>query len=280
MRGIKSFHSIFVEMDLEKLLQEVITAVKETGNFIAAERKTFSQKDIEAKDRNDLVSYVDKQSEQQLIKKLGKILPEAGFIAEESSPDKNTKELNWIIDPLDGTTNFIHNIPAYAVSVALASKTEILLGVVYNIPQDELFYAHKNGKAFLNGKEIFVSKSDKFADCLIATGFPVKDFSRMKNFQNTTEFFMQNTRGLRRIGAAAVDLCYVACGRFDAFFEYNLSPWDVAAGALIVKQAGGKVSDFSGGENYIFGREAVASNSSIYVIFREIVKSNFIPKNT
>lgn len=265
-------------MELEVILQEVIKAVKETGNFIGTERKTFSLKDIEAKDRNDLVSYVDKEAEQQLIQKLGKILPEAGFIAEESSPNKNTKELNWIIDPLDGTTNFIHNIPAYAVSVALASKTEILIGVVYNIPQDELFYAHKDGKAFLNGKEISVSKTEKFADCLIATGFPVKDFARMQGFQNTTEYFMQNTRGLRRIGAAAVDLCYVACGRFDAFFEYNLSPWDIAAGALIVKQAGGRVSDFNGGENYLFGKEAIASNAGIYKSFREIVKSNFIDK--
>ncbi len=263
-------------MELEVILQEVIKAVKETGNFIAAERKNFSLKDIEAKDRNDLVSYVDKQAEKQLIQKLGKILPEAGFIAEESSPDKNTKELNWIIDPLDGTTNFIHDIPAYAVSVALASKTEILIGVVYNIPQDELFYAHKDGKAFLNGKEISVSKTEKFADCLIATGFPVKDFTRMQGFQNTTEYFMQNTRGLRRMGAAAVDLCYVACGRFDAFFEYNLSPWDIAAGALIVKQAGGKVSDFTGGENYLFGREAVASNKNIYKGFYAVVNKNFI----
>lgn len=265
-------------MEPENLIKQVIQAVKETGNFIAAERKTFSSKDIEAKDRNDLVSYVDKQAELQLIEKLGKILPEAGFIAEESSPDKNSKEFNWIIDPLDGTTNFIHNIPAYAVSIALAGKTETLLGVVYNIPQDEMFYAHKDGKAFLNGKEISVSKADKFADCLIATGFPVKDFARLQSFQKTTEYFMQNTRGLRRMGAAAVDLCYVACGRFDAFFEYNLSPWDVAAGALIVKQAGGQVSDFGGGENYLFGKEAVASNSNIYKAFQAVVKSNFIAK--
>ncbi len=265
-------------MKFEHLLKQVIQTVKEIGNFIGEERKTFSNKDIETKNRNDLVSYVDKQAELQLIEKLRKILPEADFIAEESSPDKNTKELNWIIDPLDGTTNFIHNIPAYAVSVALATKTETLLGVVYNIPQDELFYAHKDGKAFLNEKEISVSKTDKFADCLIATGFPVKDFSRLQGFIDTSSYFMKNTRGLRRMGAAAVDLCYVACGRFDAFFEYNLSPWDVAAGALIVKQAGGKVSDFTGAENYLFGREIAVSNSNIYKIFLKVVKSNFIAK--
>jgi myo-inositol-1(or 4)-monophosphatase len=263
-------------MDLEKILQQVIKSVRETGDFIGNERKTFSQNDVEAKDRNDLVSYVDKQAEKQLIEKLGKVLPEAGFIAEESSPDANAKELNWIIDPLDGTTNFIHNIPAYAVSVALASKTATLLGVVYNIPQNEMFYAHKDGKAFMNGKEIFVSKNDEMGACLIATGFPVKNFDRLEGFQNTAEYFMKNTRGIRRMGAAAIDLCYVACGRFDAYFEYNLSPWDVAGGALIVKQAGGVVTDFSGDKNYIFGRETIASSEGMYKEVYEIVKENFV----
>lgn len=262
-------------MDLEKLLQQVIKTAKQTGHFIGEERKIFSQKDVEAKDRNDLVSYVDKQAELQLIEKLGKLVPEAGFIAEESSPGTNNKDLNWIIDPLDGTTNFIHNIPAYAISVALANNTETLLGVVYNIPQNELFYAHKNGKAFLNEKEITVSKNAKLADCLIATGFPVKNFDRLQGFESTVEHFIKNTRGLRRMGAAAVDLCYVACGRFDAFFEYNLSPWDVAGGALIVQQAGGTVSDFSGGRNYLFGKECIAASSNVYNEVFEIVNRNF-----
>ncbi|MGZ3865235.1 MAG: inositol monophosphatase family protein [Bacteroidia bacterium] len=262
-------------MELENILQQVLLAVKETGKFVENERRTFSQSEVEAKDRNDLVSYVDKQSEKQLIEKLGKILPEAGFIAEESSPDTNSKGLNWIIDPLDGTTNFIHNIPAYAVSVALAKGNELLIGVVYNIPQDELFYAHKDGKAFLNGEEISVSKNAVMGNCLMATGFPVKNFDRLEGFQNTTEYFMKNTRGLRRMGAAAVDLCYVACGRFDGFFEYNLSPWDVAGGALIVKQAGGVVTDFKGGGNYIFGRETVAASANMYKEFSAIVAKNF-----
>ena len=262
-------------MNMENILQQVIKAVEETGAFIAKERKTFSAKDILAKDTNDLVSYVDMQSELLLIEKLSKIVPEAGFIAEESSPDTNTNELNWIIDPLDGTTNFIHNIPAYAVSVALAGKNEILLGVVFNIPQSELFYAHKSGKAFCNGKEITVSKNAKMGDCLIATGFPVKNFERLKEFQSTTEYFMKNTRGLRRMGAAAVDLCYVACGRFDGFFEYNLNAWDVAAGALIVERAGGKVSDFKGEKNYLFGKEIVACSAGVNSEFQKIVENNF-----
>jgi myo-inositol-1(or 4)-monophosphatase len=265
-------------MELESLLGKVILQAEKTGNFIAEERKTFSEQKAQVKDRNDLVSYVDKEAEQQLIEGLKKILPEAGFIAEESHPGKSGQELNWIIDPLDGTTNFIHNIPAYAVSVALARKEELLLGVVYNIPQKEMFSAHADGKAFLNGKEINVSKHEKLADCLIATGFPVKDFARLQGFLDTSSHFMQNTRGLRRMGAAAVDLCYVACGRFDAFFEYNLNAWDVAAGALIVKQAGGNVTDFKGGNKFLFGKEMVAANSKIYTEFQEIVAQHFAPK--
>lgn len=264
-------------MNLEQLLGKAVKIVEEVGVFIAAESKTFSEKDILSKDTNDLVSYVDKESEKRLIEELAKLLSEAGFIAEESSPAANTKEYNWIIDPLDGTTNFIHNMPTYAISVALAKGNEILLGVVFNIPQNEMFYAHKNGKAFLNGKEISVSATSKMADCLVATGFPVKNFDRLEGFQRTTEYFMKNTRGIRRIGAAAVDLCYVACGRFDGFFEYNLNAWDVAAGALIIERAGGKISDFKGGNDYLFGKEIIATNKNIHAGFVEIVDVNFNP---
>jgi myo-inositol-1(or 4)-monophosphatase len=265
-------------MELEKLLQDTISIVKETGAFIAQERKTFSEKDVLSKDTNDLVSYVDKEAEARLIEGLGRLLPEAGFVAEESSPQANAAGLSWIIDPLDGTTNFIHQVPSYAISVALASGNEILLGVVYNIPQQEMFYAHKEGKAFMNGREIAVSRHSQMADCLVATGFPVKNFDRLEGFQKTTEYFMKNTRGLRRLGAAAVDLCYVACGKFDGFFEYNLNAWDVAAGALIVERAGGKTSDFTGGNNYLFGKEMIAANANIYAQFQQVVNAGFTPK--
>lgn len=265
-------------MELEKILGETVRIVEGVGAYIASERRTFSEKDILSKDKNDLVSHVDKESEKLLIDQLKKLVPEAGFIAEESSPDRNTKELNWIIDPLDGTTNFIHSMPTYAISVALAKENEILLGVVFNVPMNEMFSAHKEGKAFLNGKEIQVSKSERLGDCLVATGFPVKNFERLEEFQKTTEYFMKNTRGIRRIGAAAVDLCYVACGRFDGFFEYNLNAWDVAAGALIVERAGGKMSDFSGGNEYLFGKEIIATNGKIYKEFQQVVSHNFSPK--
>lgn len=259
----------------EKILQETITVVRAAGDFIAAERRNFSEARIEAKGTNDLVSYVDKEAEKLLINDLQNILPQAGFIAEESAPGKSKSEWNWIIDPLDGTTNFIHNIPAYAVSVALARGNDIQVGVIYNIPQQEMFYASRGGKAFLNNKTIKVSQHAKLGDCLVATGFPVKNFDRIQGFQKATEYFMRNTRGIRRLGAAAVDLCYVACGRFDGFFEYNLNAWDVAAGALIVEAAGGTVSDFNGSGNYLFGKAIIASNEKVYNEFQKVVSEGF-----
>ena len=262
-------------MEIEKILKETIGVVRAAGDFIAAERRTFSETRIEVKGTNDLVSYVDKETEKRLMAALQKFLPQAGFIAEESAPEQNKSEWNWIIDPLDGTTNFVHNIPAYAVSVALARGNEIQVGVIYNIPQQEMFYASRGGKAFLNDKIIKVSQHEKLSDCLVATGFPVKNFDRMQSFQKTTEHFMRNTRGIRRLGAAAVDLCYVACGRFDGFFEYNLNAWDVAAGALIVEAAGGKVTDFSGAGNYLFGKEIIASSENVYNEFQKVVREGF-----
>jgi myo-inositol-1(or 4)-monophosphatase len=266
---------IFARVNLEKILQDTLAVVHETGEFIARERSTFSDKRVEAKGTNDLVSYVDKESEKRLMDRLQQVFPQAGFIAEESAPDNNRKEWNWIIDPLDGTTNFIHNIPSYAVSVALAHRTEVQAGVVYNIPLQEMFYAQRGGNAYLNGQEIRVAESGRLSDCLVATGFPVKNFDRIEGFQRTTEHFMRHTRGIRRLGAAAVDLAYVACGRFNGFFEYNLNAWDVAAGALIVERAGGKVTDFKGGGDYLFGKEIIACSENVYKEFQQVVSRSF-----
>jgi len=149
----------------------------------------------------------------------------------------------------------------------LQEKDKTVLGLIYEIGFDECFYAIKNKKAFLNGKEIKVTNTSKVQDSLIATGFPYYDYKKLSQFMESLKHFMQNSHGLRRLGSAATDLAYVACGRFDAFYEYSLSPWDVAAGAFIVEQAGGKVSDFSGGNNYINGKEIIASNSNLYYNF-------------
>lgn len=260
--------------DLKQITEQVISLVKEVGEFIRTERKTFSYSNVEVKGLNDLVSYVDKTSEKLLVEKLSLIVPEAGFIVEENTKT-GTKEYNWIVDPLDGTTNFVHGIPCYAVSIALEFKGEIIIGVVYEVAQDECFSAYKNGGSFLNGNKILVSQRQNLAESLIATGFPIYNFSRIDAYINTIVSLMKSTHGIRRIGAAAADLCYLACGRVDAFFEYNLNSWDVAAGALIVKEAGGTVCDFEGNANWLFGKEIIATNKKLQTEFEALIKNNF-----
>lgn len=260
---------------MEKLCLEVCNLTKEVGKFIRTEGKRFSTASIEIKGKNDFVSYVDKTSEKLLIEKLSVLLPEAGFIAEEGTSTKKGETYNWIIDPLDGTTNFIHGIPCYAISIALKRNNNIVLGVIYEINLDECFYAWEGGKAYLNQKEISVSQAPTLADSLLATGFPYYDYARQEEYMNLLKYFMKHTHGIRRLGSAATDLAYVACGRFDGFYEYSLQPWDVAAGAFIVQQAGGKVADFKGGDNYIFGKEIVAGNSLCFTEFLNSVIKHF-----
>jgi myo-inositol-1(or 4)-monophosphatase len=188
------------------------------------------------------------------------MLPGSGFIAEEGTSTKKSDTYNWIIDPLDGTTNFSHGVPVFAVSIALMKRNELVLGVVYEINRDECFHAVKGQGAFLNHVSIKVSPVQTIDKALLATGFPYYNFDQMKQYLAILDEFMKGTHGLRRMGSAAVDLAYTACGRFEGFFEYNLQPWDVAAGALIVKEAGGLVTDFSGGNDFLFGRQIVAGN--------------------
>lgn len=261
--------------NLQTLCQEVCTLSKEVGIFIKSERNKFSVDKIEIKGKNDLVSYVDKTSEKLIVEKLSQLLPESGFIAEEGTSSKKGEHYNWVIDPLDGTTNFIHGIPCYAISIALMRNNVLVLGVVYEINFDECFYAWEGSKAYLNGNEIHVSATSKLADSLLATGFPYYDYNRMDEYMEVFKHFMKHTHGLRRLGSAATDLAYVACGRFEGFYEYSLQPWDVAAGAFIVQQAGGKVTDFKGEENYIFGREIVAGNAACFDEFIDVVKHYF-----
>lgn len=263
-----------MEIDLKQITEQVVTLAVEVGVFIRTERQTFSYNKVEIKGLNDLVSYVDKTSEKLLVDKLSQIFPEAGFIVEENTKSE-TKEYNWIVDPLDGTTNFVHGIPCYAISIALEYKGDIICGVVYEVAQNECFSAYKNGGAFLNGKLIQVSERKKLSESLIATGFPIYNFTRIAGFLKTLEILMHSTHGIRRIGAAAADLCYLACGRVDAFFEYNLNAWDVAAGALIVEEAGGFVSDFNGSGNWLFGKEIVATNKNLQTEFGGLIKKQF-----
>ena len=264
-------------MNYENICNKVIDLSKSVGEFIRQENNKFTPDKIENKGLHDFVSYVDKAAEQKLVDELSKIIPEAGFIAEEGTSTKKGIEYNWIIDPLDGTTNFIHGLFPFAISIALMQKEDIVLGVIYEIGLDEMFYAWKGSKAFLNKKEIKVTDVEKVKDSFIATGFPYYDFNYVDSYMKSLLYFMKNTPGVRRLGSAATDLAYVACGRFDAFYEYSLSPWDVAAGAFIVQQAGGRISDFKGNNNYIFGKEIIATNNKLFEEFAKIVKGFIYP---
>lgn len=252
-----------MQINLKELTLSVCSIAREAGAFMANERNSFDDSKIEHKGLHDLVSYVDKSSEELIINKLLTLLPNAGFIAEEGTNNTRGERFNWIIDPLDGTTNYIHGLPIYSVSIALMDADELVIGVVYEVGHDECFYAWKDGGAYLNDKKICVSNRTDMHQALLATGFPYADFSRMDQYLNFFKWAMTNSRGIRRLGSAAADLAYVACGRFDAFWEYSLKPWDVAAGALLVKEAGGKVTDYQGGETYLFGKEIVATNNII-----------------
>jgi myo-inositol-1(or 4)-monophosphatase len=265
-------------IDFETLHQQVIAIVKKAGLFIKEQNINFDSHVIEVKSLNQLVSYVDKEAEMILVKGLSILMPESGFITEEETVEKSQAEYIWIIDPLDGTTNFAHKLPVFSVSVALQRNGQSVLGFVYDICNDEMFSAYEGGSAYLNGKPIRVSSVPSLDKSLLATGFPYYDFKQMPEYLETLKHFMKHTHGLRRMGSAAIDLAYTACGRFDGFFEYGLQPWDVAGGTFILKQAGGVVSDFEGGNDYIFGKTIVGSNAHLYQEFLEVLQSYFKPQ--
>ena len=262
-------------MNLKIITNQVCNLARAVGKFIQIEAHQFREADIEFKGLHNLVTYVDKKAEERLINELSMLIPKAGFIAEESPNIETKLEFNWIIDPLDGTTNFIHGVPVYCISIALEYKSEIILGVVYEINRDECFYSWKGEKAYLNNKSIQVSQTSNLDDSLLATGFPYYDYGRLDEYLQLFKYFMQHTRGVRRLGSAAADLTYVACGRFDGFYEYGLQSWDVAAGSFLVSQAGGLNTDFKGSSDYIFGKEIISSNKNIYKELSAAIKNHF-----
>ncbi|AGA77121.1 inositol monophosphatase family protein [Echinicola vietnamensis] len=251
-------------MEINELLDKTIAIAREAGAFIRRERQSFDLNKVEHKGFNDLVSYVDKEAEKIVVSGLQEILPEAGFITEEGTINKEGEVYNWIVDPLDGTTNFVHGVPVFSVSIALMKDGEIILGVVYEVNNNECFYATKGGGAFCNDTPIGVSPTPSLSAGLVATGFPYSAFEEVDKYLGLLKDIIQHSHGVRRIGSAAVDLCYVAAGRMDGYFEYNLNSYDVAGGVIILQEAGGKVTDFSGGDDYVFGRELVGSNEKIH----------------
>lgn len=259
-------------MDLELLCRQIEKTARMAGNFIEGEINKFNiVSDTRVKGLNNFVTYVDKGSEEMIVESLGSLLPEAGFIAEEGTSVKKGPRYNWVIDPLDGTTNFLHGVRPFAVSIGLKEYDEIIAGVVHEVGGNETFTAWKNGGAWLNGKKISVSNSAKLSDSLVATGFPYNLFDRLEPYMDLLSYLVRNSHGVRRLGSASIDLAYVACGRFDLFFEYDLKPWDIAAGMILVREAGGVFSDFSGNFSNLSGDETIASNSMVYPEILEII---------
>ncbi|MDX2188274.1 MAG: inositol monophosphatase family protein [Bacteroidota bacterium] len=248
-----------------EICKKTIEIVQQTGVFIKKEWEGFDWDKIEYKGVNNLVSYVDKEAEKILVKGLSSILPEAGYITEEGTVAQRTnEEYVWLIDPLDGTTNFMHGLPLYSISVGLMRGNEMVVGVILDPSRGECFHAAKGEGAFCNNKPIKVSKAKELSQSLLATGFPYHDFEKVPYFLNVLSDFMKSSHGIRRCGSAAIDLAWVACGRFEAYYEWSINSWDVAAGVLIVQEAGGKVTDFMGGDDYIFSHKIVASCGSIH----------------
>jgi len=261
-------------MNYKDLCLQVQEIARETGKFIREEGKKIKVSDIEFKGITSLVTYVDKTAEARIVAAVKQLVPDSGFVAEEGTADSHNEKYTWIIDPLDGTTNFIHGIAPHSVSIALKEDDKIVLGVVYEVKLNEMFYAWKDSAAYLNGNKIRVSPNSKSEHALIATGFPYYDFDRVDAYIAAMKHLMKHTRGLRRLGSAAVDLSYVAAGRFDAFYEHALHAWDVAAGAFIIQQAGGKITDFNGGENWLFGGEIIAASNNYFDDFYQIINQN------
>lgn len=260
-------------IDLLSLAHRAEQLIRETGFWMKTQR--VNAEEIEIKTTNNLVSFVDKESERRLVEGLKTLLPEAGFIAEEGTGEK-AEEWNWVIDPLDGTTNFLHDVPIWCISVALCHKNKAVIGIIYDPNKDEMFVASRGNGSFLNGKRIQTSTRSILMDSLLVTGFPYDDFGREEQYIELFRSLMKKTRGIRRLGSAALDLAWVACGRFEAFYEYGLNPWDVAAGVILVEEAGGDVSGFYDGDP-IFEEDIIASNGLIHQELKQLTQAFFQP---
>jgi myo-inositol-1(or 4)-monophosphatase len=248
------------------MLNIAIKAARSAGGIINRASLDLDLLKINTKSPNDFVTEVDHKAEAIIIETLLGAYPGHSILAEESGRAHGAKdsEFVWIIDPLDGTTNFIHGFPVYSVSIALAFRGQVQQAVVYDPTRNDLYFASKGRGAFLNDKRLRVSKRIRLAECLIGTGFPFRKGDNFKRYMQMFEVVMQSCAGLRRPGSAALDLCYVAAGYTDGFFETGLSPWDIAAGSLMVTEAGGLIGNFTGEADYLYQREVLAGSPKIY----------------
>jgi myo-inositol-1(or 4)-monophosphatase len=258
-------------------------AAIEAGARVAESYATLQETDISEKHTNDLVTVVDVASQEMIIEKLREHFPGDFIVAEESVDESlNAGEAahsarRWFIDPLDGTTNYIHTFPMFAVSLALESDGELVMGVTYDPLKKELFWAVRGGGAFLNGKKLAVSTIEDRHRTLLGTGFPFRARVFLDDYLKTFHYFFNNSRGIRRAGSATLDLAYVAAGRLDAFWELTLSPWDIAAGVVLIEEAGGVVTDFFGGRSFLSTGHIVASNGRFHEWMLEEIERVFSP---
>jgi len=247
-----------------------VEAAGQAARLIRAHAGHVEAAAVREKGLHDLVSYVDEQAQQAILEVLQAAYPGYAVLAEEGAADvlpaAEAESYRWIIDPLDGTTNFTHGVPPYAVSIALQYEAEVIVGVVLDVTRDELFTAVRGGGCYANGRRCRVSGAATLGESLLTTGFPYRSFGHLDAYLDVLRTLMQQTRGIRRPGAAAVDLAYIACGRFDGFFETGLMPWDVAAGALLVEEAGGRVSDYRDVRNPFFEGQILATNGRLHPV--------------
>ena len=256
---------------MHPMLNIAVKAARRAGAIINRASQDIGTLTVKSKNFNDFVSEVDVAAERAIIETLKDAYPTHGFLGEESGSASNESDFIWIIDPLDGTTNFLHGFPQYCVSIALQHKGEITQAVIYEPNRNDLYTATKGRGAFLNDKRIRVSKCDKLQESLIGTGFPFRDFKHLDTYLGMIKSMLQKTTGIRRPGSAALDLAYVANGSLDGFWEIGLSPWDIAAGGLLVREAGGIISNLNGKDGWLQSGNVLAASPKIYDAMVEVL---------
>ncbi len=259
------------------MLNLAIEAAREAGKYLKYNVGKVRNVETKKGEERNLVSEIDRGSEEKIIGMIKSRYPSHAILAEESGAEETAAEFKWIIDPLDGTTNYLHHVPIYCVTIAIEHKGEIIAGVVYDPNLDELFTAEKGSGAYLNGKRLRVSGTSELIDGLLVTGFP---YDIARNPDHAIERFVRlllAAGGMRRLGSAALDLSYVTAGRFDGFWEVSLNPWDMAAGVLLVQEAGGRVTDFSGVGPNIYRRQVLATNGRLHEAILEILRTSEPP---
>jgi len=245
------------------------------GDLIRNNLGKISESDVDIKQASDFVTYVDRESEQIIINTVRAQFPGHHFLTEESLKEESSGEYRWIIDPLDGTTNYIHGYPVFSVSIALEANNDIILGLIYDPLRDDIFTAEKGVGAFLNGQPVNVSRVTDMANGLISTGFPFRKRELVDSYLTLFKNIFCRVSDIRRAGSAALDLAYIACGRCEGFFEVSLSPWDIAAGSLLIKEAGGIVTDFGGGGDYLSTGNLIAATPAFHGEMMKEVKNVF-----